>query len=486
MFRVFLATVTLALCLALISNVEAQQADRKTVEFRFDGATKVEFKQAGDVKLHLHIFKPDGWDEQDRRSAIVFFFGGGWVGGTPGQFEPQCKHLANRGMVAITAEYRVKSRHGAHPADCVADAKDAVRWIRTHARELGVDSARIAVSGGSAGGHVAASTATIETLPEETDDTVACSPNALVLYNPVCDTSLQGYGGKWLGNRMYELSPVHNLRKQMPPTLVFHGKADKTVPFENALRFKRVMDELGNACELVAYAEAGHGFFNRGRKNSEYEDTTRRLDAFLTKLGFLAPPTAEYKVAGRSMQEWLSELSSSDKTKQRRAAESLGQFGPLASGAFADLLEHRDAAIRYIGASHIGDHQTPKSAIGKLRSLLEDSSRGVKVSAAYALCRLGEPEAGLPVFESIVSVKERGLQCSAADFLGRMGRVAELLLDVLEKQTAQKDYHVKNGYTFAIKKINQDDSFIEYKRPTGGGQTSRLEAKLQGWAGSAK
>lgn len=480
MLRAVKLAVLLSLGLAVAkpaaqpAMAQPAQKSASPPEFAFEGSTKRVYKQTDTGTLHLHIFKPDGWSATDRRAAIVFFFGGGWVGGTPAQFVPQCEYLAKRGMVALTAEYRVKSRHGAHPADCVADAQDAVRWVRHHANELGVDNARIAVSGGSAGGHLAASTATLESLPEEAEDSADCTPSALVLYNPVCDTTLRGYGGERLGDRMYELSPVHHIGKRMPPTLIFHGRADRTVPFENALRFKQLMDEQGNACELVPYPGAGHGFFNPGRKNNQYDDTTRRLDEFLTKLGFVDPPNVNFKVAGRTLQQWRDELHDADVTKQRRAAESIGQFGALASDSFLTLLDHEDAAIRYVAASHIGDHQTPKSAIGKLRQLIDGPSRGVKIAAAYALCRLGEPESGLPVFESMLGTEERGLQCSAADFLCRIGSVAKPLLESLEKKREATDYHVKNGYINAMKWIAQDESFIEYKRPQGGG-------KLRGW-----
>ena len=77
-------------------------------------------------------------------AAIVFFFGGGWVGGTPKQFFPHCTYLASRGMVAISAEYRVKDRHGVTPLECVLDGKSAVRWVRAHASELGIDPTLIA------------------------------------------------------------------------------------------------------------------------------------------------------------------------------------------------------------------------------------------------------------------------------------------------------------------------------------------------------
>ena len=463
----------------------AKKSEKKSqAGFNLDGATKIPFKETPQGNLHLHMFKPEGWDPNDSRAAIVFFFGGGWVGGTPKQFEPQCLHLADRGMVAITAEYRVRSRHNVHPADCVADAKDAVRYVRSHFRELGIDNSRIAVAGGSAGGHVAASTATLGRLPEESETNVTCTPNALVLYNPVCDTSMLGYGGKRLAKRMFELSPAHHIRPHMPPTLIFHGKADKTVPFENARRFTRLMNEAGNACELVAYLHAGHGFFNRGRKNSEYVDTTRRLDDFLTKLGYL-PPISATPIAGRTLEQWLTELGSSDATKQRRAAESIGQFGTLASDHFVKMLDHDDDAIRYIGATNIGHHRSPKTAVNRLRSIISRTgdSRGVRIAAAYALCRLGELDAGLPILEAAMLVKERGTACSAAEFAGLVGPDASPLAEMMQaerdKQANRGDYHIRGALTNALRKIRQDKTLTAHKRPTGGG-------KPRGWQPSEK
>src|SRR4051812_27444980 len=61
------------------------------------------YKTIGDVKLDMTIQLPDGWKAEDKRPAIVFFFGGGWSGGSPTQFENQARYLASRGMVAMAA-----------------------------------------------------------------------------------------------------------------------------------------------------------------------------------------------------------------------------------------------------------------------------------------------------------------------------------------------------------------------------------------------
>lgn len=453
-------------------QTEATPPEKTAVVFELPGAKKIPFKTVNGETLSLHLYQPDGWSPEDTRAAIIFFFGGGWVGGTPQQFAPQCEYLARRGMVAITAEYRVRSRHDVHPAECVADAKDAVRWVRQNAIRIGIDNARIAVAGGSAGGHVAASTATVGQQPEETDSNVSCIPNALILYNPVCDTSMIGYGGKRLGLRMRELSPVHNIRPSMPPTLVFHGTADTTVPLENAIRFKRLMDDAGNACELVTYDGAVHGFFNQGRKDNQFEDTTRRVDEFLTSLGYL-PPLATSLVAGRSLEQWQAELQSGDATTRRRAAESIGQFGPLAAETFVEMLDNEDDAIRYIGASHIGDHRAPASAQDQLRRLLNGPSRGLQLAAAYALCQIGDLDAGLPILEKGIYINERGAACSAGDFLARIGPAASKLEELIDaervKQADGGDYHIRGALHNALRHIRRDRQLVAHKRPTGGG-----------------
>ena len=150
------------------------------------GARVETYKTVGDTVLKLWIFTPEGHSENDNRPAIVFFFGGGWYGGSPSHFEQHCEYLSTRGMIAIAAYYRVKSRHDVTVDTCVADAKSAMRWVRSHASRLGIDPDRIAAGGGSAGGHLAAASAILPGLDDPADDkSVSAKPNALIFFNPV-------------------------------------------------------------------------------------------------------------------------------------------------------------------------------------------------------------------------------------------------------------------------------------------------------------
>ena len=251
-----------------------------------EGATQHLYQGTGGVKLFLHAYYPPGWEASDQRAAIVFLFGGGWVGGNPVQFKPQCEHLASRGMVALSAEYRVKRRHGTTPFECVADGKAAIRWVRQHACKLGIDPNRIVASGGSAGGHVAACTGF---LPGPDEATAADSrPNALVLFNPAVDTTETGSprAAEKLGERARELSPVHHMRAGVVPTIIFHGTADTAVPIETVRRFRDLMHRAGNRCELVEFAGKEHAFFNFIRDREAYDETMRETDEFLYSLGY--------------------------------------------------------------------------------------------------------------------------------------------------------------------------------------------------------
>lgn len=269
------------------------------------------YKTVGDVKLDLTIQLPEGWKPTDKRPAIVFFFGGGWTGGTPTQFENHCRYLASRGMVAMAADYRVKSRQNVQPIACVADAKSAIRWVRANAAKLGIDPDRIAAGGGSAGGHLAAAVATLPGLDDPADDkSVSCVPAALVLFNPalvlapVEGVDSKGFEARATAERFgcepKEISPIHHVKAGIAPTIIFHGKADTTVPYASAELFTAKMKAAGNRCELVGAEGQPHGYFNFGRNESKYAfETLLAADKFLTSLGWLKdePTVAAYFTA---------------------------------------------------------------------------------------------------------------------------------------------------------------------------------------------
>jgi acetyl esterase/lipase len=206
-------------------------------------------------------------------------------------------------MVAITADYRVGSRHQVKAVDCVRDAKSAMRWVREHAAELGVDPARIAAGGGSAGGHLAACTGTIDGFDESNEDaSVSSRPEALVLFNPVVsfDPSLpkadreRAAGlAKRLGVEPTALSPANHVDAKDPPTIVLIGTKDFLI--EGNHQFAQRMQAAGVRCELDLYEGREHGFFNYGNAGGkDFLATLASADRFLASLGWLeGEPTVE-------------------------------------------------------------------------------------------------------------------------------------------------------------------------------------------------
>ncbi len=264
----------------------------ETEKLDLPGARAEIYKRASGDDLHLYVFEPEGHDPAtDKRPAIVFFFGGGWNSGSPTQFEQHARYLAKRGMVAICADYRVKSRQGTTPRECVADGKSAVHWIRANAERLGIDPDRLAAGGGSAGGQVAAATGMCDELDDPSDKhpEVSSKPKALVLFNPVYDNGPGGWGHDRAREWFPAISPAHNITSDDPPAIVFLGSKDSLIPVATAEKFQADMKAVGLKSELHLYEGQPHGFFNESKGGTEiFLDTIRKMDAFLVETGYLS------------------------------------------------------------------------------------------------------------------------------------------------------------------------------------------------------
>ncbi|MBS2211308.1 family 43 glycosylhydrolase [Carboxylicivirga mesophila] len=251
--------------------------------------TIIVYKTVDDVDLSLHVFFPDGHTSHDSKPAIVFFHGGGFKSGSPEHFYGQCQYLASRGMVAISAQYRTEKANGTSPIECIKDGKSAIRWVYSHATVFGIDKGQIVAGGGSAGGHIAASTAVLSGFNEADEDTsVSCVPKALVLFNPVLNNGPDGYGYERVGDFYKQFSPHHNLHINTPPTLIMVGTEDKLFTPPMAKAYKKKMENMGLRCDLIFYQGYGHAFFNKGQSEEMYYQTMIDVDRFLISLGYLA------------------------------------------------------------------------------------------------------------------------------------------------------------------------------------------------------
>lgn len=295
------------LALALPSTpVQAQQASRfrdppklvpSTTPLRHEDRVYSETPQG---ELSLHFSLPAEWKPTDRRPAIVFFFGGGWKHGSPAQFVPQADYFASRGMVAACADYRIASIHGTTPDKCVEDAKAAVRWLRGHAGEWGVDPDRLVAAGGSAGGHLAACTAVVPGFEPE-GSTVSSRPDALVLYNPalnVDELARDRKAAPALDMATIEaITPNRFVAAGAPPAVIFFGGDDPLLTGADGYITKAT--RLGVRADLWVAPGQPHGFFNRA---PWIQVTARQADEFLRSLGYLdGEPTVQLPEASPSL-----------------------------------------------------------------------------------------------------------------------------------------------------------------------------------------
>ncbi|MBB1087778.1 alpha/beta hydrolase [Lysobacter sp. SG-8] len=177
------------------------------------------------------------------------------------------------GYTVFVLRYRLPGEgHDAARDVPLADAQRAMRLIRARASEWGIDPARVAAMGFSAGGHVAASLGTryddAVHGPEDPIDALPARPDALLLMYPVIDMGAYAHPlsrEKLLGPTpspadMEAYSLQNRVRAGMPPTFVLHAGDDASVSIDNSLVFVDALRRAGVPHEFHAYAEGGHGF----------------------------------------------------------------------------------------------------------------------------------------------------------------------------------------------------------------------------------
>jgi len=227
----------------------------------------VEFGRAGGRRLRLDVFEPVApCPPGQRRPAIVQIHGGGWVlGFKERQAVPLMRHLASNGWVVFNVDYRLSP--AATWPDHLIDCKAAVAWVRQHADDYGVDPTFVAVTGGSAGGHLTAMLALTANDPRYQPGFVDAdtSLQAAVPFYAVYDwTNRSGAFGPELQRDILEplvvkafmadapelfedASPLvllddaeqHHTMLNVAPMLIVHGERDTLAPVDDARTFAR-------------------------------------------------------------------------------------------------------------------------------------------------------------------------------------------------------------------------------------------------------
>lgn len=255
------------------------------------------YREVGGRGLQAHVFSAPARPNEADRSAVLLFHGGGWHVGSPEWTFGTAERFSSWGMVAIAIEYRLSDEE-ITPIDALEDACAAFVWTRDHANELGINPTRVVGYGLSAGGHLAASTATVG-CPEEFSRTGRSEPDALLLWSPALDTTIDGWFVQLLRGKAeaQAYSPAHHVRASTAPTSIVLGREDTLTPLEGSSRYCEGLVGFGVPCELNVYEGLGH-LLTRNLENQESDfdpdpaaeaDGIARHRQFLEELGFIRP-----------------------------------------------------------------------------------------------------------------------------------------------------------------------------------------------------
>jgi acetyl esterase len=242
------------------------------------------YKTIPGKELKMDVFLPTGYAEAEEKfPTIVIFHGGSWAAGESNWHWPDCTYWSKRGMVAVSVDYRLKNRDQVQvPLECVKDAKSAIRFLRFNADRLKIDPSRIVAMGDSAGGQLAAATATLtdsKTNDDAYDLSISCVPQVVVLTCPWFKT-------------VPDLCPPKHLREGSPPFITFAGGSDTAIPVAEMIEFHELLKEKDIVSELYIGNQGKHGFCNgRNPYNRFFYWSINLADQFLVKYGILDGPS---------------------------------------------------------------------------------------------------------------------------------------------------------------------------------------------------
>ena len=204
----------------------------------------------------------------EKRGCVIVFPGGGYAKRAPHEGEPIALMLNEIGVHAFVLNYRIAPYK--HPAE-LEDALRAVRWVRYHAEEYGIDPDKIGVLGFSAGGHLAVSASTHFDYGRpggDEIDAMSSKPNAAIYCYAVCTleppyahngTRINLLGENASPELVREMSGPYSVREDMPPVFIWHTFEDGAVPVQNSLMMATALREKNVPVEMHIFPHGYHG-----------------------------------------------------------------------------------------------------------------------------------------------------------------------------------------------------------------------------------
>ena len=243
--------------------------------------------------LVLDLYLPDGGDGPF--PAVVYIHGGGWNSGSRGQFRPQATHMASKGFVGASIDYRLAP--GQRFPAALHDAKAAVRWLRANASTYNIDPSRIGAAGGSAGGHLAAllgTTQGIAGFEGGANPGFSSAVQAVAAFDSVLDlVSLAGSSAnfeieQFLGVSFADdpdlwahASPISHVTGGSAPFLFLHGTADTSIPYSQSVDMMNALLAVGVPAEIFRAEGATHAFF---QNPPWYQPTLEAMENFFVRM----------------------------------------------------------------------------------------------------------------------------------------------------------------------------------------------------------
>lgn len=230
-------------------------------------------------------------DVQTPQPTLVFYHGGGWIGGTKESSFMSVMPWLEMGWNVVNVEYRM-ARVSLAPA-AVEDAQCALKFVVNRAKDYNIDTSKIVVSGESAGGHLSLTTGMIPASAGFTNlcagggftgsDTSVPKVAAIINWYGITDlndmltgANARAYAVQWLGsapNRdavAKSVSPLTYVRADLPPILSIQGDADPIVPYSQNVRLTDALKKAGAKTELFTIPGGGHGNFKADERSKAY------------------------------------------------------------------------------------------------------------------------------------------------------------------------------------------------------------------------
>jgi len=292
--RTAVIAVAIALVASTIASAQTAAEWAAVVANEVRVAPGITYLTASNWDAKLDVYRPA---TPGPHPTLLHIHGGGWTGGSRESVVLRALPFVQMGFAVVNVSYRL-ARVAPAPA-AVEDCLCALKWIAQNAKEYEFDLTRVAVTGYSAGGHLALTTGMAPAsagLDRQCPGAPLPQVAAIVNWYGITDVNdlLEGanqrvYAVTWLGSLeardtlARRLSPLTYVRRDLPPVLTIHGDADPTVPYSHGTRLHAALQSAGAASELVTIPQGRHGNFPRDQQLRAMQ----AVRAFLVKHGVL-------------------------------------------------------------------------------------------------------------------------------------------------------------------------------------------------------